>query len=350
MHYTILGNTKLKVSCVGIGTWALGGLAWNLNMDSGWSGSSDKESLRGLCYAYDNGVNYFDTADIYGHGHSERLIGQFIRENNPQDIIISSKVGYFKGTSIHAFHPNHMRNQVETTLRNIGVDCLDLYSFHNTNFGQKEEYRDDAIETMHKFIQEGKIKHIGLRIGHIYTPNKTSSNQNTKLFRDYDLLKLISPAIIQLKYNLLEWDTWPSQIFNWVKEENAGIIFNKPFAQGLLLGKYNYQSPPIFPEGDHRRRKSEYKVEFLKKINIALNKLTVKFGLSPQDLISLCFQACFSKHPEACTVFGFKTEEQVKLNLKASQSMLPKEVLTFAKEVIRKMESDVKNIDFKDCR
>ncbi len=334
MKYIKLGRTGINVSQLAIGTWSIGGLAFNLNMDSGWNSSSDRESLEGLHQAYNSGINFFDTADIYGHGHSERLIGKFIKEKQNKEIVLSSKVGYFKGTAIHAFHPKHMRNQLETSLSNMNIDCLDIYSFHNTNFGENSEYQDDAIAEMYKFKDEGKIRFIGLRLGHIYTPKRKSSTFEDQLNKDKKLLKIISPDIVQLKNNLLE-TKWPTWVFDLFEKENIGVVFNKPFAQGLLLNKYSPNELPIFPAGDHRRRKPEFKQEYLARLHKVLNNISDRFKLSNNNLISLCFQACFTNYPKACIVFGFKDKNQVKMNIDSWNKNIPIEVIEFAKQELQ---------------
>ena len=98
MSERILGSSRLVVDEVGMGGWPIGGPDWNLN-EMGWTGVTDEDSIAGLRRAYELGANFFDTADIYGHGRSERLIGQLVSEVSRGSIMIGTKVGYFSGTA-----------------------------------------------------------------------------------------------------------------------------------------------------------------------------------------------------------------------------------------------------------
>jgi methylglyoxal reductase len=126
----------LTVSPVGIGCWAIGGPDSNLDLPMGWSTAEDTASLRGLETACQLGANLFDTADVYGHGRSERLLGHLVRQVSRDSLVLSSKVGYFAGTAVHPYLPSAMRRQLETTLENLQTDHLDIYFLHNSNFGE----------------------------------------------------------------------------------------------------------------------------------------------------------------------------------------------------------------------
>lgn len=135
MEYRILGKSGLKVSEISLGCWAIGGPSWRDGQPEGWFGNDDNESLAGLRRAFELGINHLDSADVYGDGHSERVIGQFLREIPREKVIVASKVGWFKGTAPHAMQPLHIRHQLEQTLTNLGTDYVDVYYFHNANFG-----------------------------------------------------------------------------------------------------------------------------------------------------------------------------------------------------------------------
>lgn len=111
MQKCVLGKSGLAVSEIGIGCWAIGGPDWNLNMAMGWGGTDDEQSLAGLHKGYELGANHYDIADVYGHGHSERLIGKLLKDVPRDRIVVGTKVGYFHGCAPHAYHPLHMRHQ-----------------------------------------------------------------------------------------------------------------------------------------------------------------------------------------------------------------------------------------------
>ncbi len=163
LNHRTLGKSGLKVSEIGLGCWAIGGPSFSDDgYPNGWAGNDDHESLKGLFKAYEIGINHWDTADVYGRGHSERLIGRVFREGVKRDnIILASKVGWFKGTAVHPFEPLHIRHQLEQSLWNLGTDYIDIYYLHNAYFGEDHEYLERAAETVHTLKEEGKIRVIG---------------------------------------------------------------------------------------------------------------------------------------------------------------------------------------------
>ena len=156
MQMRTLGRSDLTVSAIGIGGWAIGGPDTNLNMDMGWGGTDDDQSLEGLIKAFELGANHFDTADVYGHGHSERLIGRFLKQVPRYTVVIGTKVGYFRGCAPNAYHPLHIRHQLEMSLSNLGTDYIDIYYFHNFHFGIHDEYLLAAIEMMNRLQRRGE--------------------------------------------------------------------------------------------------------------------------------------------------------------------------------------------------
>lgn len=114
-----LGSCGLKVSALGVGCWALGGPDSNLGLPMGWGPIEDDQARAGLEQAYALGTTLFDTADVYGHGRSERLLGRLVEQVPRDSLVLSSKVGYFRGTAPHGYHPPHLRHQLEQTLDNL---------------------------------------------------------------------------------------------------------------------------------------------------------------------------------------------------------------------------------------
>ena len=142
MKYRKLGKTGVSVSEISLGCATIGDREVEEN-----------DAITAVRYAVDNGVNHFDTADAYGNGRSERILGKAVTGLD-QDIIIASKTGNFKGTAGHQYEPGHIRQQCEQTLRNLKRECIDLYYFHNTDFGENDRYLDAAVETMQDLDEE----------------------------------------------------------------------------------------------------------------------------------------------------------------------------------------------------
>jgi len=324
MNYRVLGKSGLKVSEVSIGCWAIGGPSWLGGKDpAGWSGADDTKSLEGLQRAFELGINHFDTADVYGDGHSEQVVGRFLKTVPRDRVIIASKTGWFRGTSPHTFHPVHVRNQLEQTLSNLGTDCLDIYYFHNAYFGDGDMYLAGAVEVFQRAKKEGKIRVIA---------------QSAEEYGEYvRVAQFTQPEIIQLEYNALDprYDGPKTDLFAWAEERSIGMVCYSPLAQGLLLDKYDPEHPPQFGEGDMRRGR-RWKKEGLLDLRRKLAKVKEKYGASTGDLVKVAVKYCLARSPLAVAIPGFKNSAQVDMNAASSDGCpFTKEDIEFIRKALR---------------
>jgi myo-inositol catabolism protein IolS len=345
MQMRTLGSSDLAVSEIGIGGWAIGGPDTNLNMDMGWGDTDDDQSLKGLLKAFELGANHFDTADIYGHGHSERLIGQFLKQVPRHTIVIGTKVGYFRGCAPNAYHPLHIRHQLEMSLSNLGTDYIDIYYFHNFHFGVHDEYLLPAIGMMKRLKEDGKIRYIGLRGPHEYAPERAGKTKNAdeKYERFLTTAQLVQPTVIQTRYNMISptFDQSGTDIFQWAEQHHVGIVINKPLGQGLLLDKYDPEHPPLFQAGDHRRNKRWFQSEGLRALNRRLALLKERFGPTTQDLVRVALQYGLARSPRAVTIPGFKNAGQVAMNLAAAGHPLSKDDIQFIRTTMAGLNEEI---------
>lgn len=283
---------------------------------AGLVATDDDAARRGLDTAYELGANLFDTADVYGHGHSERLLGEFLRHVPRSAVAVTSKVGYFTGTAAHAYEPLHMRHQLEQTLHNLGTDHLDIYLLHNANFGPEDRYLTGAVETMRTFQAEGLVRAIGMRGPHRYAPDRLVKDalRDDKYVRFRELFEVIRPEVLTVRYNLLTpGRSGSDDIFTFAAHRDAVVLVNKPLGQGLLTGKYNPQQPPVFGDGDHRRRKRWFTPAALTILLDELAPLRERFGAQPRDLIRVALRYCL--HARTVLIVGFTRPAQVVENL-----------------------------------
>lgn len=338
MDMRTLGKSEVRVSEIGIGCWPIGGPDWNLNREMGWGGIDDKKSMAGLHRAFDLGANFFDTADVYGHGHSERLIGTFLKEVGRDKVVVATKVGYFHGCAPHAYHPLHLRHQLEMSLSNLGTDYIDIYSFHNLYFGEHNEYLVDAIDAMHRFKEEGKIRVIGQRGPHRYAAHRAEKvgDQDDKYEHFLKVAAVVDPDIIQVRYNLISstLDAKETDVFAWAEQHNVGVVINKPLGQGLLLDKYDPDNPPKFDLGDHRRRKKWFRSEGLYLLRKRLTRIEEHFGNTLSDMLRVALQYCLARSEKACVIVGFKTPEQVEMNVAVAGQYLSSNDVQYIREVM----------------
>src|SRR3989338_1409237 len=160
MKYRILGRTGLKVSEMGFGAWAIGGTSYGP--------TRDEDSLEALETAWGHGVNFFDTADTYGHGHSEELIGRFLKGKR-DEAVIATKAGwdFYHGGSRQNFDPDYLRFACGESLRRLQTDRIDLYQLHNPKLEALE--RGTLFQVLDELKKEGKIRFYGVSV---HTPSE----------------------------------------------------------------------------------------------------------------------------------------------------------------------------------
>ncbi len=307
MRYRILGRTGLKVSEIGYGAWGIG--------KAMWVGAEDEESLRSLRVAYEAGVNFYDTALVYGDGHSERLIAQCF--GDASDIVIASKVppkdyvwAQKPGAHLDAvFHRKYVLECLDQTLKNLGRQSVDIYQFHTWSDHWASEREWQA--TVREMKSSGKAKFVGISIQN-HQPTNVLQALNTGLI-----------DTVQVIYNIFDQSP-EDELFPYCQKNNIGVIVRVPFDEGSLTGKITPDT--TFPEGDFRNmyfagdRKSE---SWERALAIATD-----LGISMNGLPEIALRFCVS-HPAVSTVIpGMRNTKHVAANVAASDAgPLPEEVL-----------------------
>lgn len=323
MEYRDLGKSGLNVSEVSAGCWAIGGPAWRDGAPVGWSGADDEQSLAGLRRAFDLGINHFDSADVYGDGHSERMVGRFLKEVPREKVVVATKVGWFRGTARNAFEPAHIRHQFEQSLVNLGTDYVDVYYFHNSNFGGDDEYLEGAAEVVHHLKDEGKVRVVG---------------QSTYSYADFRrVCPVTQPGVLQFHYNALTptYDRPEADLFAWAEEQGYGMVLFGPLGQGLLLDKYDPENPPRFGAGDMRGPRGRFTAEKLRALKPKLARLKERFGETTGDLVRVALQYCLARSPNCCVIPGFKNARQVESNAAAAGKPLTDDDVAFIRKVLQ---------------
>ncbi|MFI9362039.1 aldo/keto reductase [Kitasatospora sp. NPDC053057] len=325
------------VSRLGIGCWPIGGPAHNLGMPMGWSTADDKQAITGLERAFVLGANLFDTADVYGHGRSERLLGTVLDGIPREQFAVTSKVGYFtEPDAAHAYDPGHMRRQLEQTLANLRVDYLDVYALHNANFGPGDVHLSAAVETLRAFQAEGLIRAVGMRGPHRYAPERLSTvpgEREDKHQRFRRHFAQVRPDVLAVRDNLLTPQPASGGIREFATQHAVTVLLNKPLGQGLLSGKHTPQQPPSFGDGDHRSRKRWFTPHALEILAPYLDEIRDRFGPARGDLVHTAIGYCLQRWPGAGVLVGFTTVEQVEQNLACPANGLSVEDLVFLASV-----------------
>lgn len=298
MRMIRLGRTEVSVPAVSLGTWGHGGPRVADNGASvGWGGHDDAQAKAALVAAHRAGITHWDTADAYGNGHSEELIGEVWDSVPRRDIFLATKFGYLYGPEKHPYDPKFMREQAERSLRNMRTDVLDLYYFHHCDFGPDDRYLDGALETMHRLRDEGKVRFVGL-----------SDWDGTRIMRVVDR---VNPDVVQPYRNLVDDDYESSGLKQWVDAHDIGVAFFSPLKHGLLLGKYD--APVNYGEGDFRSDVDDFRdAEALARYKRAAAAMRERFGsASTEPVMHAVVGALLTGNPTACVLLGQRNPKQV---------------------------------------
>jgi aryl-alcohol dehydrogenase-like predicted oxidoreductase len=321
MRMLRFGRTNVDVPAISLGTWGHGGPSTSDGVPVGWGGHDDRLANEALFEAHRQGITHWDTADAYGRGHAEQLIGQAFAGGVPRgEIFLASKFGYQKGPSGQWYDPAYMRAQCEASLRNLQTDVIDLYYFHHCDFGPNDEYFDGALAAMRRFREEGKIRFIGL-----------SDWDARKIMKFVDR---VNPEVVQPYRNIIDDDYEASGLKAWVDEHDAGVAFFSPLKHGLLLGKYD--EPQIFPEGDFRGGIPEFRdPKFLARMRYARDEMTRRFPDEREPVLHVLTGALLADNPTATVLLGQRNPRQVIAAAAASGNVLHEEDAAWVKRVYR---------------
>ena len=306
MQYRVLGRTGIRVSAVGFGAWAIGGPSTLGEVQIGWGEVDDATSIRALGAAFDLGINFFDTADVYGAGHSEELIGKTF-EGRRDRIIISSKVGNRvtpENEWLKDFSPGYITEAIDGSLARLRTDYVDIYHLHSPP--AEFEYTDDVVDALESLKQQGKIRSYGVSL----TP---AGRGTTPADQGMAIIKTGKCDFFQMVYNILEREV-EDVLLPACEEQNVGVIARVPLASGFLTGKF--RSDVTFSENDHRHKK--YPPERARDTVGKVEKLRFLTEGGKRTMAQAALQFCLA-HPAVTAVIpGAKTPEQAGDNAAAA--------------------------------
>ncbi len=297
MNYRQFGNTDMKVSEIGFGTWAIGGAASVGGVAIGWGPSDDAVSIQAIHTAIDAGINFFDTADFYGLGHAETLLGNTI--GNRKEILIASKVGQKIGADGKIaidYTKDHIVKSCELSLQRLKRDYIDFHHLHVARMHHLEN--GECIEAMQQLQKEGKIRYWGISL---ITFNP---------FPEADFfLKNDLGNGFQLVFNIINQKALP--ILSQAAAKGLGVIARMPLQFGLLSG--NIKPETVFSTDDHRSYRVVPKLTeaVLKILESEVFPLCEKYQTTASGL-ALSY---ILSYPEISTVIpGIRTPQHVALN------------------------------------
>jgi aryl-alcohol dehydrogenase-like predicted oxidoreductase len=263
MQRTTLGRTGLAVSPIAFGTWQLGG---------DWGAFDEADAVAAIRTARDSGIDFFDTAQAYGFGASERLLGKALRDDldkRRDDVVIATKGGVRKTATgrVRDSSPDFLRSGVEDSLTSLGIDTIDLYQVHWPDPATPFEETATALKEL---VEQGKIKHVGV------------SNYNAEQMAAFS--EILPVETLQPPYHLFR-RTAEADILAYAKENNIGVLVYGPLAHGLLTGAMNAST--TFASDDWRSRNPAFKGEpFAKNLAVVdeLAKLAADLDITLPQL------------------------------------------------------------------
>ncbi len=234
-----LGNSDLKITPIGIGAWAMGGPGYRF----AWGSQDDAESIAAIRHGLELGINWIDTAAVYGLGHSEEVVGRAIKGLSTQPYIFSKceRIWDEAGEISKSLKPDSIRREVEASLRRLQIDRIDLYQIH---WPEPEEDLEEGWSTLVDLQKEGKVRQIGV------------CNFNVQ---QLERIQTIAPVTsLQPPYSLLRRGI-EAEILPYAAEASMGVIAYSPMASGLLTGKMTVERASNLSESDWRSRSDEFR-------------------------------------------------------------------------------------------
>lgn len=299
MKYRILGKTGYNVSEISLGTWQLGG-KWGEKFN-------EKKAIEILERAYENGINFLDTADVYNDGLSENAIGKFIKDKKDK-IYVATKAGRkLNPHNTEGYNAKNIRGFIEDSLKNMGLEKLDLLQLHCPP--TDVYYNPELFFELDKLIDEGKLMNYGVSVERVEEALKA--------------IQYPGLSSVQIIFNIFRQR--PAEIFfEQAKKKNIGVIVRVPLASGLLTGKFNKNT--TFGKGDHRffnrdgqafdKGETFSGVEYNRGL-MAVEKLKSIFG-SEENIAAYALKWILMFDAVSCVIPGSSSAAQVDSNVSAS--------------------------------
>ncbi len=251
------GNTDMHITPIGFGTWALGGGGWAF----GWGPQDDEQSIAAIHRALDLGINWIDTAAVYGLGHSEEIVARALKDRSERPYVFTkcSRVWDENGEISSSLKAQSIRRECEDSLRRLQVDVIDLYQVH---WPMPESELEEGWETMAQLKDEGKVRYIG------------ACNFNVEQMRR--AMRIAPISTLQPPYSLVKPGV-EEEILPFCEEQEIGVIVYSPMMSGLLSGSMTRERIAKLPDNDWRKRNAEFQEPRLSR-NLALVEQLQEIG------------------------------------------------------------------------
>ena len=309
-----LGNTDLELTTVGLGAWAMGG-PW----EYGWGPQDDNDSIRTIHAALEEGINWIDTAPVYGRGRSEEVVGRALKDV-AQKPVIATKCGLVwdeKRDKISCLRAESIREECHQSLKRLRIEIIDLYQIH---WPFPEEDLKEGLAEMVKLQQKGKVRYIGL--------SNVQGEQLKQLKAEFPIVSLQPP------YSMFQRDI-EDEILPLCKQSDIGLIVYSPMGKGLLTGKFSAERVANLPDGDHRKKSPDFnEPAFSANLELVegLKLIAERNGITLAQL-AICWVL---RHQEiTAAIVGARKPEQPRETAPASDVDLSRETIEEIEELLQ---------------
>lgn len=306
------------VSAIGFGAWGIGGCTPGA---TSYGETDDRESLRALNAAFDGGITFYDTSNVYGDGHSEELIGVCF-EGRRSDVVIATKAGITTSYRGYDFSPAALRASLEGSLRRLRTDYVDVLQLHN---GTPDIVKGglEVVELMQRFVAEGKVRCWGIST---LSPEEALA-----------LIDVAGVGCFQVNCNILDWRAIDAGLPVQAASRGIGIIARTPLASGFLAGGIGKDA--VFPANDHRSRwPRERIVTWIEAAQAVVD--SVDLADTPENRVALALRFCLSVDGVATVIPGMLTRGEVLAGVAAcEQGPLGRDVMMSIEGGYRRYEA-----------
>lgn len=313
-----LGFTDLKLTAVGLGTWAIGG-SWQF----GWGPQDDDESIAAIHKALHEGINWIDTAAIYGLGHSEEIVGKALKQTRERPFI-ATKCGLLWDDQRRKINClTEIASECEASLKRLGVDVIDLYQMH---WPEPDEDIERAVEQMAKLVGQGKIRCVGV--------------SNFSIDQIERVQKIHPIASLQPPYSMLCREV-ENEILGFCAENNIGVIVYSPMGKGLLTGKFSQQRLAALSLDDHRRRSPGFhEPQFTATLQLVdqLRPIAERNGKTPAQL---AISWVLRRSEVTAAIVGARRPGQIEETAKAGDWKLAAEDIEQIEQLLKKRQEEI---------
>ena len=327
MLFRTLGNTDLRLSVIGLGSWAIGGGDWKF----GWGDQDDDEAIACIRKAVELGINWIDTAAVYGFGKSEALVGKALSGIPDADRpIIATKCGRTNvggGEIGKSLKRESVIAECEASLKRLGVDCIDLYQMH---WPEPDDQIEEGWETLIELKRQGKVAQIGV------------SNHGVAQMERLEPLHPI--ASLQPPYSMIAREV-EDEILPYCGDQGIGVICYSPMGKGLLTGRFDAQRAALLSANDHRSRDPRFQTPQL-EINLRLveelRQIAADLGWTTAELAI----AWTLRRPElTAAIVGARRPDQIAETVVAGDRQLDEASVAAVEVALRRREQDLATLE-----